>query len=374
MRRVSQPDKTLVRLETELANLTASREKLLAQRGAAIDELDKARADRRESLGQNADIVATSAAVRDLKARIMDLDELLGDVDHDISEMSERLTRERGVHDRNERADALEKIASATEKRARDVEVAVAGLTSAVNALRAELPEDIKLWPTHYAHRPHGSVDEDKLTASPRELVAGVLADALARVLPDLFDVSRDDYCRSALSRIMVPKGPRADWGSDEPTQPLTAVEACEALISERLRELANDIRAGTIESAPESGRRQVTYLKDPSPSLPPNEEVFVTSSLSYFATSVGTPLICGRGRAHTLPKPVADLAISRELGHRMSSHEGIEAFEEEKRRRERTRGNGDGAIRHEDCVALGDVLGLRASADEIAEVERAIG
>ncbi|MBY3136281.1 hypothetical protein [Rhizobium laguerreae] len=374
MRRVSQPDKTVARLETELANLRASREKLLAQRGAAIDELDKARADRRESLGQNADIVVTSAAVRDLKARITDLDELLADVDHDISDISGRLTRERAAHDRNERADALEKIASATDKRARDVEVAIAGLKSAIIALRGELPEDIKLWPTHYAHRPHGSVDEDNPTASPRELVAGVLADALAQALPDLFDLSRDDYFRSALSRIMTPKGPRADWGSDEPTQPLTAGEACEALISERLRELAKDVRAGTIGPAPESVRRPVTYLKDPSPTRPPDEQVFVTASLSYFATSAGAPLICGRGRAHMLPKPVADIAISRGLGHRMSSPEGIEAFEEEKRRRERIRGNGDGAIRHEDCAALGDVLGLRASADEIAEVERAIG
>ncbi|GLR60288.1 hypothetical protein [Rhizobium indigoferae] len=373
MRRLSQPDKAIVSLETELANLNASREKLLAQRVAAIDELDKARADRRESLGQNADIVATSAAVRDLKARIMDLDELLGDVDHDISEISERLARERGVHDRNERADALEKIASATDKRAREIEVAVAGLKLAVIALRAELPEDIKLWPTHYAHRPHGSVDDDNPTASPREVVAGVLADALARALPDLFDLSLDGYYRSALSRIMVPKGLRADWASDEPTQPLTAVKACEALISEPLRDLANEIRAGTA-SVSERGRPQVTYLKDPSPSRPPDEEVFVTSSLSYFATSVGPPLICGRGRAHMLPKPVADLAIWRELGHRMSSPEGIEALEEAKRRRERIRGYGDGAIRHDDCVALGDVLGLRASEDEIAEVERAIG
>ncbi len=345
-----RPDTTMVSIETKLKNLEARRKKLMEQRTTVAAELEKARAGRSESLGENGDIEAANTAIRELKNQVGDLDELLGDIDLQFSEATDRLTRERDLLDRNKRADALEKIASAATRRARDVDTAIAALASAVIALRSELPADIRLWPRHNANRP----------ASTHEIVAGVLADALARALPDLFDLSNDDYERSALSLLV----PRAVY-SDQPT-PMSAVDASEALISAQLRELAIGIRTGT-EGLPKERDRDLSRV--------PDEEVFIVKSVSYIATPFGPPLICGRRRVHLLPKPVADLVVSQGLGLRMSSPEGIGALEDEKRlRRDGIAVSGDSSIRFEDCVSLGDPMHLRASPEEIAEVERAIG
>lgn len=370
MKKIPEPETAIAGIETEIANLVGRREELLDRKTAAAGELEKARADRRESLSRKGDIDAASTAIRDLKNLVSDLDELLEDLDLQISTATERLAVERDAHDRSKRAHELEKIATATTRFAHDVDAAVAALAKTVTALRAVLPEDIRLWPAHLATRPLGSVDSGRHTASPREVVAGVLADTLAKALPDLFDTSNDNGYRCALSRITA-MGVRKDWVSDNRTAPLSAVEAAEALISRPLEELARSLASEAIPTGAEVITLHEAYL--PS-SPPPEEEVFVVKSLSYVSKPFGPAQICGRGRAHPLPKPVADRAVSQGLALRMSSPEGVRAVEEEKRRRDLIRGSGDFSVRHEDCVPLGDVMGLRVHADEISEVDRVIG
>ncbi len=371
MKKTSEPETAIAGIETEIANLVGRREELLDRKTAAVGELEKARADRRESLSRNGEIDATSTAIRDLKNLVSDLDELLEDLDLQISTATARLAVERDAHDRSQRARELEKIAIATARFAHDVDTAVAALAATVTALHAVLPEDIRLWPAHLATRPPGSVDAGRHTASPREVVAGVVADALAKALPDLFDTSMDVYgYRCALSRITA-IGARKDWVSDTRTSPLSAVEAAEVLISRPLKELAENLSSEAIPGGAEVIRLQDAPFSD---ARPPEEEAFVVKSLSFISSPFGPPKIIGRGRVHLLPKPVVDLAVERGLALSMSSPAGVAAVEEEKRRRELIRGNGDATIRQEDCVALGDVMGLRVHADEIAEVDRAIG
>lgn len=352
--RTPRPAATMVTIETKLANLENRRRKFAEQRAADAEKLEKARARRSESLGQNGDIEAASTAIRELKNRVGDLDELLADIDLQIAEAADRLATERDLADRNRRADALEKIATAAASRARDVDTAVAALVSAVVALRSELPEDIRLWPRRNATRP----------VSRDEIVPSILADALSQALPNLFDLSNTDYDQSALSLLV----PRARY-SDHPT-PMSAVEASEQVISAQLRDLAVGIRTGAVGSAALGER-----APDQNSSLVRDEEIFVVKSVSYIGDPTRPPLICGHRRVHLLPKPVADLVVSQGLGLRMSSPEGIAALEDEKRlRRDSIVVSGGSSIRFEDCVPLGDPMHLRASPEEIAEVERAIG
>lgn len=371
MKKTPEPETAITGIETEISNLVGRRGALLERKTTATGDLEKARADRRESLGRSGDIEAASTTIRDLKNLVSDLEELLEDLDLQISTATERLAVERDAHDRRKRAHELEKIATATTRFAHDVDAAVAALAKTVTALRGVLPEDIRLWPAHLATRPLGSVDSGRHTASPREVVAGVVADALAKALPDLFDTSMDnDGYRCALSRITA-VDLRKDWASDTRTSPLSAVEAAEALISRPLEELAKSLASEAVPT----GAEVITLHEAYSPSSPPpEEEVFVVKSLSYVSKPFGPAQICGRGRAHPLPKPVADRAVSQGLALRMSSREGVAAAEEEKRRRELIRGSGDSTIRQDDCIALGDVMGLRVHADEITEVDRVIG
>ncbi|MBX4910324.1 MULTISPECIES: hypothetical protein [Rhizobium] len=365
------PETVIAGIETEIANLVGRRGEILDRHTSAGAKLEKARIDRRENLGRSGDIDTASVEIRDLKNSVSDLSDLVEDLDLQISTATERLAFERHKHDRLKRAQELEKIGITTTKFAHDIDSAVSALAKTVTALRAVLPEDIKLWPAHNATRPPGSVDAGRATASPREVVAGVVADALAKAVPDLFDTSMDLYgYRCALSRITA-MGVRKDWVSDTRTSPLSAVEAAELLISRPLKELAENLAS---EAMP--GGAEIIRLPDApfSDSRPPEEEAFVVKPLSFISSPSGPAQIIGRGRAHFLPKPVVDRAVEEGLAFRMSSPEGVAAAEEERRRRELIRGYGDPSVRHEDCVALGDVMGLRTHADEMAEVDRVIG
>ena len=152
------------------------------------------------------------------------------------------------ARDRAERASSaerLEKVASAAEQRVPEIEKAVSAFAKTIFGLKGDLG-DVSLWDSHNANRPEGSPDERNAKATAREVAAGIVAEVLARLMPELFEtVSGRDGYRSTLSRIMDPRSAQPDWVADQPTDPLDTAEIVQALVCAPLREQALAIRNG---------------------------------------------------------------------------------------------------------------------------------
>jgi hypothetical protein len=360
MKSLFKPRNTISAVEAEIGNLGKRRAEISTCIVNAELALAQAREERRESLSTNADFDEITTRIRDLGNQLADLQTVVADIDEQTSHAADRLAKARDVDARAASASALEKIASAAEQRAPEIEKAAAAFSKVVEALKAELGDTMAHLETHLASRPAGSIDAGKAYATGREIAAAIAAEALAKALPELFEMSftRHGY-QAALYRVMDPRAPRPNWESDHMAEPISVSKIIAALVSSPLRERAASIRAGgadILQSVPQ-------LAADPyvPPSAPANVNVFVTDAFSYVGSEFGGLEVVGDGWVRSVPEPVADVAERRDLCVRATSPRGVALLEAARGRK----GDRVGGVKPEDCVQLGDVMGLHASEDE---------
>ena len=361
MKNIFKPRNAASEIETEIGNL----EKRRAEIATRIDNeelaLQQARDERRELLSTDGSIDQITKRCSEIASQLADLRVVLDDVDAQGADAIARLAKARDKAERTASAERLEKVASAAEQRIPEIEKAAGVFAKAISGLRDELG-DVTLWGSHNASRPEGSVDERKAKATAREVAAGIVAEVLARQMPWLFETfnGRDGY-RSTMSRILDPKSTQPNWTAGQMSDPLSAAEIVQSLVCTPLREQALAIRDGAADV--EKPRQQAVADDYVRPLAPANVPVFVTRAFSYLGSEFGGLEIVPEGWVRNVPEPVAAIAEVRGLCVRASSPRGAALLAAARERK----GSSDIRVRPEDCVELGDVMGLRLSPGERA-------
>ena len=354
---------TVGSIETEMATLSKRRAEAAARIAEIQAALNEAKSERREILSSDGDLGNLNARIRDLTIELSDLESVVEDIDTQGEDAASRLMQARDAESRAASAAALEKVALASEQHIPQIEKSIATFAKAITALKEDLGDLQSFWPANGSSRPEGSVDTGRANATGREIAAAVAAEALARVLPWAFDLGwAPNGFQAGLFRIFDPDSRQPDWRSHVPNDPLSVVEIMDALVCGRLRKEAMAIKGDDA------------VVDDARPGMPPNVNAFVLKSFSYIATDFGPPMLAGEGWIRSLPLPVAELAEKRGLAVGATSAEGQRLFDEAKNnQRNRKSVSSNHRLTPSDCVALGDVMGLRLSEDERAEVARVV-
>jgi hypothetical protein len=348
---------TVDSIETEMATLAKRRAETAARVADIHTALDEAKAERREILSSDGDLGDLSARIRSLTVELSDLESVLEDIDTQGEDAATRLLQARDADERAASAAALEKKALAAEQLILQIEKAVAAFAKPITALKEDLRDLESFWWLEGANRPEGSVDTGRAYATGREIATAVAAEALARALPWAFDLGwTPTGFQAGLFRIFEPGSHQLGWRSRTPNGPLSIADFMEALVCGRLRKEALTIKAGD------------TIVDEGLPSMPPNVTAFVVKSFSYIATHYGPPVLAGAGWVRSLPQPVAKLAEKQGLAVEATSPEGRRLFDEAKNIRQNRKSiMSNDRLMPSDCIALGDVMGLRAAPREIS-------
>ena len=376
-------------IEAEVARMKAKRADAERRLELAGQDLAEAKAARLETLdGDDAAIEAATDKIRAAQSAVSETEELIGDFDHAIAGAEQRLVAAKDREIRETEAKRIDAAAAAVEKRKADLVKTVNALAAVIKGIAADVPEDIPLWGGEYLYRPDGRDVRKHSGVSAKEAVAGIVADALAAAVPGIADNWRDGgKNRSGILRWLEPEAMHPTLGSYEAmTSPLPAAESLDALIVSRLRKRAADIRGGEI--APGEGKIVPPAPPKPQKEEPPEVQVFVKRSFSYVKgfNPVWPPMLelVGAEWVRWVPEPVAREAVSRGFALRTDDPKGAAAFEAEKERRERPNfGYRVGPLTAEQCVPLGDILGLEQEwreehaplhSEEAEEAARAVG
>lgn len=348
------------RHESALQKITekiAAAEKQVGQHQAARRAalLDDPEADIPASIRRDID-----AAQRLVAALIQDRT----DLETGLQEAHAALVRERERGERETAAATLEATATGFDKAAAELHAAMASVAKSIDRLMSAIPEDMATYPANHETRPPGR--NGSQFASPSEVAAAVLAEGLYAIAPQFFDETTDmiqtgfgwapsHFRRIALHRIDLSDVPRAAFDVVRPG--ITALEAARA-ISEQWRERADRIRAG--ELIPDISMIATEWPKPDDPGRA-NVEVFATKPFAFVDRANGNRRLCGGKWVRNVPAAVADAAVAAGVALRTDTSEGRDAFEARKEYRKNSMTTVESGVSLEDCVDLGDVLGLTA-------------
>jgi hypothetical protein len=339
---------------------------------AAERQVDEHRASRRSALLQDPEADIPAAIRRDLEAAqrfVVELRRDRDDLKRGLEEARAALAHERERGERESAASVLETAGTNLDKVAAELHAAMAGVAKSIERLMSAIPADVASYPADHTTRPAGR--RGGPFASPSEVTAALVAEALYAAAPDLFDETTDmiqtgfglaptHLRRIALHRIdLLSDQPRASFDQSRPGA--TAIEAARA-ISDQWRDRADRIRAGDL--IPDVSTVATEWPKPEDPGRA-NVEVFATKAFAFVGSPNGNRRLCGDKWVHSVPAAVADVAVAASVALRTDTREGRDAFEARKEYRNRSMTTVESTVRLDDCVDLGDVLGLLQIAAE---------
>lgn len=270
----------IVSIENALANLATRRETLEARKADAVARLDAARSARKNALASDtaADLTSHTRTVRECEDEIETLDGVLGDLAEQVTAQQLELAEAKDADVRAGAARQLEKIATAFDKAAAEMEGAMESLGRAAAAMVAALPETLKV--VDFADYPPTGQNERE------RLVAVIVAEGIAKVFPAAiptefwgarhgvghiagmtrhFDLDGDKV-RTYASAVEIPSH--------------SAREAAGMLVSDRLRKRAELIVAGG--ASPDLADQEPFKLKAPEPPAIKHVEVFASADFCF--------------------------------------------------------------------------------------------
>jgi hypothetical protein len=342
-------------IENELGRLGQKLADHQRRRSEVLQALEEAKEARIAVLAEDDTIIAEATAnVRRFEADAAEHARMIEEYETAIAGAEERFRQATDQEQRRAAAQKLEKTAEAVDAIAPELEKTVAALSSAVRKLRNVIPADLEVFPGHHL----GRMSDKKGPADREDAISAAVAEMLLAAAPELFEQFSEGGYRIGLFRIMSPEAVQPDYASREAgIEPLAGRKAVEALISGRLRRRAALVLAGERPAALNDIKPVVKYV--PPPSIP-EVAVFPTKSFSYISTGNGLLTLVGRGWHRWVPEPVAKLAISRGFALAIDSPEGQKAFADAKAAHERG-GSSGSSLSADQCMPLGDVLGLAA-------------
>jgi hypothetical protein len=240
----------------------------------------------------------------------------------------------------------------------------MAGVAKSIDRLMSAIPEDMATYPASHGTRPPGR--NGGRCASPTEVAAAIVTEALYGAAPELFDEQAETiqtgfgFAPSHLRRIslhridLLSHQPRASFDQSRPGA--TAIKAAQ-MITDEWRNRADRIRAGDLVPDVSTIASERPKPEDPGRA---NVEVFATRAFAFTAFN-GHRRLCGGKWVHSVPAAVADAAVAAGVALRTDTREGRDAFEARKEYRNRSMTTVESSVRLEDCVDLGDPLGLAA-------------
>lgn len=354
---VDRARKQIVEVETALAELQKRRhivEKMVDENKAKLRAFvrDNPTADPPAELRQYV-IVSRE----DLEATT----DTIAELEQQITELRGSLAAEEDKARREAEAKRLEAAADGVDVAADDLRKATAAVAAAAAKMQRALPKEIALVESRSWARLPGDRDPHRDAYTAEELVAAVVAEALASVRPSLFVERSEPNCGSvALLRMSNVAAPVPAYRLDGPVEP--AVEnGAELLISRRLRSLAATIRSGGDLKK----RNEPTDAPNPPAPNAGDVEIFVTSPIAYAEDASGRRRLLGGRWVHRVPDAVAEEAVARGLAHRTDTPEGRATFDKERAYRETSMSSPSSSLCLEDCEDLGDPCGFIAEAAE---------
>lgn len=354
-------------IEQELKRLGDRKVEAERRRSEVLAAVEDARAARRNLLdGDQAAIDQASVKLKTLQAEAADLAELLDDLEAAIEAATERFRHARDQEARSIAAAKLETVATAVEGQTAEFEKAVKALVKAARTMIDSIPQEIGIADGHYSSRPESRENRGMLTRE--EVVAAVVADALAAELPSFFDRGYGTGYRRALHCMVDATSPQPSYRSNEQRSPLPAREVVSALITTRLKDRAAKILAGELEPVLNDIRPIV--VKPPAPT---SIEIVATADVVFLVPNdpfkpVRKVMTIGRSEGFVIGKAERLIAT----GHfvKRSTPEG-QKFLADLHEKNAKRHSSRGPIGPDDCIDLGDPLGLlEAVMEEVARID----
>lgn len=319
------------RYETELSALAKQRAALEAKAHDAGQQLEAARADRRDFL-TGADVDNSSARsaidkrVQSAESLVAGYRDALGANENRASEARANLSEARERSARETAADACDAAADKIANSVVKVDDAIQHLAAACRELRDVIPRAAGL-PRYGSHGVREEMSAD-------EAVAAVIGEALYNVLPDLFEVVGATIGTSVEISLPCPYR-RADGALhrlvpkyDDSIRFLPASGAADANLVKPLRQRARAIRAGEIAANfPIASPLSMKTIEPPPFEMV--EIVFVKPSNWIAENGQRTGAI---DSAFNIPKPIAERAIALRVGFPKDSDEARAHLDKRKR------------------------------------------
>lgn len=235
----------LVELKDQLNKFDTGLSQLQKRREVVADILEQGRARRRDFIRDNPGVeipaeVRHSVATAEIDAK--STDEEIAEYESHMRDLRSAIEQESGRVSREEEAARLEAIAKNIDAAGVELKAALASVAKIVDKIEAEIPTDVVVIELGSNDRPQHRDQHGSATSS--ELVAMVVAEGLADVAPQLFEM-KYGY-ESFLQRFFELEKARPEWRSyNLPGPAHDAVSATRFVISDRLRAQAEAIRAG---------------------------------------------------------------------------------------------------------------------------------
>ncbi|KAB7782290.1 hypothetical protein [Methylorubrum populi] len=282
-------------LESELAGLLTTRDNLQARQTALTTELEQAVARRRELLIQGSDAAAIAEAeraCREVEGTAAGIADALAEVERRISGTEAKIEEARIAGEREAAAATLERDSKAIDAAAERVRQAVADLAKAHAALGGAI--SVTAAPHFSKYDFAGRRDGE----SPERVAAYLTGHMLSTALPDL-----------AVSE--AGRQEQFGWVDAKPIEATAGDAPAKALLTEPMRELAGQIRAG--ETSPDLPR-----FHRPEPNFEPQiEEVQIYAREPFqYVGATGSRQMVSSPVAH-VPEMVAERAIEMGLASR---------------------------------------------------------
>lgn len=376
---------TVADLEAELARLVERKADAERRRSETLQAREEARAKRVDALGDDEGVVEkANSEVRRLTAAAEELEGIIEDFGVAIEASEQRVRDARDNEARKKSAESLETIAGKVDAISADLERDVAAMAKTFGRLLAAVPSDLGVFSAQYLHRPERRVEGRADMASAREAVLGVLADAIAAAIPGAFDQSWTQRGYSAsLHRIVDAKSEQPDYEAREWQEPLPARMAAQALLSDRFRTLARQIREGEVSADLPTFKVAYKYQR---PEPLPEMEIYSKVLFSYWVDGGTAPFkeVVGEHRTKWVPIPIGKAAIA--AGYALRADDPQVAVIERKRVERHNSPGYDVHIGGRMPKELPDVLGIKAkneeaiarlhspSQEETEEAARAVG
>lgn len=349
-----------------------------AKIGLIEQEIEKHRGARRAHILETPD-VEVSAELRHLldiaERHLIVAREERDDMACGLDEVRKALAAANAEAERDAAAKVLELAAAGVDKAGLDLDTAIAGVARAVGAIMTAIPEDMATYRSDYDTRPFERGGGQ--FATPTEVAAALVAEALYEALPGLFDVqplvlgvgpgSIRTHARQVVLYRMAEfaEQPRVGFRDGVPAG-MKGSNAARS-ISAQWRERARAMRDGRLVADPSLIATDIPKQESASAE---KIEVYVIKNFAYAENAKGTRQLCGRRWARPVPAVVADIAVAQGLALRTDTPEGKEAFEREKAHRAKGHTSLASGLSLAQCVDLGDPCGFLTGPDRLAAAE----
>jgi hypothetical protein len=235
----------VARITDQIEKFTSGLQRLERRHEAAAEILEQGRDKRRDFIRDNPGVDVPAEIRRAISKAEEDeklTTEEIAEYQAQLVELRNTLAFETERSRRDGIASDLEADAKAIDAAAADLKAALDAVAKAVNAIQRAIPADTPIIDFDFHDRP--KYRNQRGPATPSEMTAMIVAEGLAAVSPQLFDV-KFGY-EAFLPRFFELDATVPTWRSELSPEPgVDAATATKMVITDRLRALARETRAG---------------------------------------------------------------------------------------------------------------------------------